>query len=419
MLLNSFFAICRSRPCRARTMPSAMRLCFQPLRAAAGVLPWLCLLLLLVSAQAASIADQGSASAQRWPMFRGNPGLTGIAGGELAPNLALSWTFKTGGPVKSSAAIADNLAFIGSDDGSIYALDLATGEKRWSFKTEAPVESSPLALDGKIFVGSNDAHLYALDAATGRQLWKYATGDKIMGSPNWVISTNGTSVWIVAGSYDFKLHCVEAETGKPVWAYETGNYINGSPGIWQGRTVFGGCDALLHVLSLTNGTKIKEIEAGAYIAGSGAVADGRIYIGHYENEFLCVDLNASEIVWRYKDRSFPYFSSPALGKDRVVFGGRDKKLHCAKRDTGEALWTFPTQGKVDSSPVICGDKVVFGSEDGRLYMVSLAEGKELWQYEIGEAVTGSPAVASGMVVIGSEDGSVYAFGAKPAVKETK
>ena len=117
-------------------------------------------------------------------------------------------------------------------------------------------------------------------------------------------------------------------------------------------------------------------------------------------------------LWSYRDRAFAYVSSPAVLGDRVLIGGRDKRLHCLRTKDGEALWTFGTRGKVDSSPVICDGKVVVGSEDGRLYLVSLADGKELWSYEIGQGLTASPAVADGKVVIGSEDGSVYCFGVK-------
>ena len=163
------------------------------------------------------------------------------------------------------------------------------------------------------------------------------------------------------------------------------------------------------MISLKDGKKVKEVDAGAYIAGSGAFEGNRFYIGHYENEFLGFDLSEGKVLWKYRDRVFPYFSSPALTRDRVVFGGRDKRLHCLKKDTGEVLWTFATRAKVDSSPVVCGDKVIVGSEDGRLYIVSLAEGKEIWSYEIGQGITASPAVANGNIVIGSMDGNVYAF----------
>src|SRR5262249_5697524 len=150
-----------------------------------------------------------------------------------------------------------------------------------------------------------------------------------------------------------------------------GNYINGSPAISDGRTVFGGCDALLHVISLGDGKQEKEVEAGAYIAGSGGLSDGGGYFGQFWNGFLCVDLNEGKQAWAFRDRNFPYFSSPAVTKERVVFGGRDKMLHCVKKEDGSALWSFATRGKVDSSPVVCGDKVVVGSDDGRVYLVAL------------------------------------------------
>src|SRR5690349_16595766 len=102
-------------------------------------------------------ATAAAASAQpginSWPMFRGSPGLVGVAGGKLPDTLALQWTFKTEGPVKSSAAVDGGRVFVGSDDGQLYALDLATGKKVWAFKTEGPVESSPLVLNGRVFFG--------------------------------------------------------------------------------------------------------------------------------------------------------------------------------------------------------------------------------------------------------------------------
>jgi outer membrane protein assembly factor BamB len=140
--------------------------------------------------------------------------------------------------------------------------------------------------------------------------------------------------------------------------------------------------------------------------------NNRAYFGHYENEVLCVDLRAGEVAWRFKDRPFAYFSSPAVVGERVLIGGRDKRLHCLNTQDGKETWAFSARGKIDSSPVVCGDKVVVGSDDGRLYLVGLADGKERWNYEIGKPITASPAVVDGQVIVGSEDGSVYAFGRK-------
>lgn len=369
------------------------------------------------------LAASLSAAGAGWPMFRGDAALRGSTSGGLPSKPALLWKFKTGAPVKSSAVVADGIVFVGSNNTNVYALDLFTGKKLWAYKTTGSVEAPGLVADGKLFIGSTDGFLYALDANSGKLLWKYQTDGKILGAPNWVESraprVEGKTASsldlrrsILIGSYDFRLHCVDAATGKSNWVYETGNYINGSPAVADGKTVFGGCDGLLHIISVADGKQIKEIEAGAYVAASVALADNRAYFGHYENEFLCIDLNEGKTLWRYKNRDFPYMSSAAVEKDRVLVGGRDKLLHCLNRENGQKIWSFATQGKVDSSPVVAGDKVVVGSDDGRVYLVSLQTGKELWSYEIGQPIDSSPAVADGKIVIGSDDGNIYCFGEK-------
>jgi outer membrane protein assembly factor BamB len=326
--------------------------------------------------------------------------------------LALLWSFKTGGPVKSSAAIYENKVFVGSSDASIYALDLAAGKMLWTFKTGDAVESSPLVLNGVVYVGSADSYLYALDASSGALKWKYKAGDKILGAPNWVHREGGDC--ILVGSYDNNVHCVDAATGKRVWAYDTENFVNGAPAVADGRVVFGGCDAKIHALAIGDGKLLKELEVGAYIAGSCAVGGKNAYAGHYGNQVVCANLEEGKLTWTSHDSEEAYFSTPALTDTRVLIGGRDRKLHCLDRATGRSVWTFQTQGFVDSSPVVWGDRVLVGSDDGHLYVISLVEGKECWSYEIGKPISASPAVADGMVVIGSEDGSVYGFG--PAAK---
>ncbi len=354
----------------------------------------------------------------RWPMFHGGQGLLGRADGALADSLVLLWKFKTGAEVKSSPAVADGRVFVGSCDESVYAIDLATGQKVWSYKTGGSVEAAPCVLEGRAFVGSGDNFLYALDAGTGELRWKYETGGQILGSANWTRSPDGQKTWILVGSYDNKLHCVDAQTGQLVWAYETGNYVNGSPAVADGKCVFGGCDAIIHVVSLTDGAKVAEIDSGSYIAASAAFVDGEVYVGNYGNILLKADWKAGQAVWKYAQSDAPFFSSPAIGDQLVVLGGRDEQVHCVRRDNGAKAWTFKTSGEVNSSPVICGDKVIVGSDDGRLYLLALADGKQVWSYETGKPVTSSPAVAGGLAVVGCDDGYLYAFGPQAAPGDT-
>lgn len=332
-----------------------------------------------------------------------------VAPGSLPRKLALAWRYKTDKSVSSSALVDGSRLFIGSDDGNIYALRRSDGDKIWAYKTKGAVEAKPLLVNDLLVCGSADGNLYALDANSGTLRWKYPTDDKILGGANAAPSPDGKTTWIVVGSYDNYVHCVNAATGKRVWAYETENYVNGSPVLSDGRVIFGGCDGSLYVINFATGKKLRSIPLKSYIAGSAAV-DGRLaYLGHYGNEVVCVDVGANKINWTFRDRAFPYFSSPAVTADRVVIGGRDKRLHCLNRQTGKPVWEFRTRGNVDSSPMICDGKVVVGSEDGRLYMVGMTDGKEIWSYQIGSPVISSPTIADGTVYVGADDGYVYAF----------
>jgi outer membrane protein assembly factor BamB len=155
-----------------------------------------------------------------------------------------------------------------------------------------------------------------------------------------------------------------------------------------------------------------QVDAGSYVPASVAFDGRRAYAGVYGNELLCADMVSGKVEWRYGDaeNGSPFFSSPAVGADRVLIGSQDRRVHCVGRRDGKRLWTFETRGDVDGSPVICGSKAVFGSADGGLYVVNLSDGGLVWSHGIGSRLSSSPAVADGVIVIGAEDGSVHAFG---------
>lgn len=373
----------------------------------------LSLALLVCSKKNEAEKGQPNFATANWNIFRGDSNLSGVAKNNLPDKLTLLWSFQTERAIVASPVIGLEQVFVSSTDGKIYSLKLVDGSKIWEFDTGDDVEASPLLLDTTIYVGSLSGEFFALDAKTGEVQWKYNIDNEIYGSANWAIMPDSQRTLIMVGSYDTRMYCFDANTGKLNWAYETGNYINGSPATDGENVVFGGCDEILHIVSVANGTKKGEVLAGSYIPGSAALVDGRAYLGHYGNKLICIDIANQKIDWEYQNEfGAPFFSSPAVGKDRVVIGSRDEYLHCVDRETGKKIWIFKTRDEIDSSPVIVDEKVVVGSTDGRLYIVSLKNGKELWSYEIGAALIGCPAVTGGMIIIGAEDGRVYAFGEK-------
>lgn len=364
----------------------------------------------------ACLALAGAGTAD-WPSFRGDPAQSGLAAGVLPAAPVLRWTFQAPKAIVSSPVVSGDSLVIGCDDGRVRCLARASGTERWAFETGDVIEAPALIHEGSVYVGSSNGSFYALALADGALRWKADTGDKILGGANWVVA--GGETRIVVGSYDSNLYGFAAADGSLRWTYSTGNYVNGTPAVDEGRIVFGGCDSILHVVSAADGTSLAKLELGsdAHVAGSVALAGGRAYFGHYGNAFVCADLGRNELVWSFADPKHPFFSSPAVGAERVVFGGRNKQLHCVARADGALLWAFPTRRKVDGSPVLVGDAVVFGSGDGRVYVLALSDGKERWSVELGSELGGSPAVADGWIFVAGLDGRVSAFGPSPTEGE--
>jgi outer membrane protein assembly factor BamB len=70
----------------------------------------------------------------------------------------------------SSPALSPDgsIVYVGSDDTNVYALNTTNGTKLWNFTTQGQVYSSPSLSTkpaGSLFIGSQDKSLYAIDIA--------------------------------------------------------------------------------------------------------------------------------------------------------------------------------------------------------------------------------------------------------------
>jgi outer membrane protein assembly factor BamB len=70
------------------------------------------------------------------------------------------WTFTTNGRVESSPAIAGGRVYVGSSDGRLYVLNLASGAKVWEFNAGSPITASPAIAQGSVVIGAKDGRLY-------------------------------------------------------------------------------------------------------------------------------------------------------------------------------------------------------------------------------------------------------------------
>jgi eukaryotic-like serine/threonine-protein kinase len=156
---------------------------------------------------------------------------------------SLKWRFKAKRAVTSNVVIHDGIAYVGSQDFHVYAVDINAGWAAWRFRTQKPVVSSALIEGKMLYIGSADGFMYALDL-NGREQWKFKTEGQIVSTP---VYFNGA---IYFGCTDKKVYSIEARKGNKRWEYETEGAITASACIADNTVFIGSTDQYLYALNV-------------------------------------------------------------------------------------------------------------------------------------------------------------------------
>ena len=190
--------------------------------------------------------DRVALSGCDWPQFRNGPersGFTQKAVVEFAgtPGLAAKWSAPTAAPVQSSPVVASGVAYVGSNDGHLYAYDTRTGAPALDRDGWTDRRGPPAVANGVVFVGSADTTLYAFAATDGTPKWSRSCRRPTAGQA----PRRRSSVRVFVTSAD-RVYALNAADGSDVWSTPSG-----LPGPLSAPAVAGD---LVYVTSYSDGT---------------------------------------------------------------------------------------------------------------------------------------------------------------------
>jgi serine/threonine protein kinase len=311
------------------------------------------------------------------------------------------WAFKTFGPVNGSGTVSGGVAYVGSDDDTLYAVGTRKGEQLWAFKAEGGIATTPAVSGKTVYFGSDDHSLYALSTKNGDLQWRFATGGKVRSSP----TVSGKLV--IFGSNDNNLYAVDKTTGEEVWRFKTGGDVVSSPAVDDKVVYFGSLDNTFYALNAEDGTQLWRYKVCRDIKSSPAVTKKAVLFGCDDNFLYALDKKTGDRLWRFETDG-DVVSCPAVYRDTVYVGSRDDRLYAVGLEEGTMTWRFDTRDDICSSPSLTERSVLIGSDDGNVYTVSMEDGTERWRFPTGGKVRSSPTVSGGVAYFGSDDGYFYA-----------
>lgn len=146
-----------------------------------------------------------------------------------------------------------------------------------------------------------------------------------------------------------------------------------------------------------------DIGTGITVAGKCAV------YANTRGEIVAVQKNTGKTAWRFVTRGKVY-STPVIGKNRVVVASTDKNIYCLNLKTGNPEWHFETGKPLVASPVIDGETVFIGSSEGMFMAIDLNSGNLKWQFSgVNGFVETKPLVYQNRVYFGSWGNTFYAL----------
>ena len=100
---------------------------------------------------------------------------------DQVPALKLKWAFgmPNGTSAYSQPTVWGGRIFIGSNDGTIYALDAHSGCIYWRYQAKALVRAAAVVGPGpRVYIGDLESNFYALDGDTGKLVWRKKLDDQ-------------------------------------------------------------------------------------------------------------------------------------------------------------------------------------------------------------------------------------------------
>jgi outer membrane protein assembly factor BamB len=316
--------------------------------------------------------------ADDWPQWRGvnrDGKVTGFTAPKAWPKeLTKKWTVTVGDGVATPALVGDKLYVFSRQGGDevIRCLDAGTGKEVWIDKYPAAAvqgpaggfpgpRASPAVADGKVVTLGVDGTLSALDAATGKKAWRVETKGrpKFYTSSSPVIAGN-LAVAQFGGEGTGGVAAYDLATGQEKWKWAEEGTAYASP-----------------VLMDIGGTKMLVAETDRSIVGLG-LGDGKLL---WQTPF---PLGGGKGGGKGKGGGGYNASTPVVVGDTVIFSGSNRGTRAVKVEksgntfAARELWNNPENSVIYNTPVVSG-KLVYGlAANNNLYAVSAETGKTAW-----------------------------------------
>ncbi|NMH58995.1 outer membrane protein assembly factor BamB [Alteromonas sp. MYP5] len=282
-------------------------------------------------------------------------------------------------------AAAENLLFIGTEDGVILALNQQDGEVVWQATVAGEILAAPAIGEGVLLVNTGAGVLFGLNAETGEQLWRSESDVPPLTLRGISTPTSGNGGAIV-GTPTGKLQVHILDSGVVAW--ET---------------------AITTPAGATELERIVDIDSAPLLYG------GIVYSIAYNGTLAAVELRSGRVIWK---REYASYRNLTLSDNQIFVVDNNSHIYALDRRNGVELWSqsgLKRRSLTEAEPV--GDHIVVGDKWGFLHWLDQESGKIVARFSLGdddedESVYVSPLKVEDNIIAITREGKVAAIASR-------
>ena len=245
-----------------------------------------------------------------------------------SPSASASTTPSPGSSAPSSATTS-----------TLVAIDLGTRERVWTAPLSEVSHTGVLLLGKFAIVGTDDGQITAVDIASGAQVWSVDVGDHVLAA------MAGTDDLVLASvrpeaQGSASLVALHVNDGSQAWRFQpTGAVLDlGSPSLGGDLVYVAGSDASLRAVGVDDGAE--RWAARLYTPTSGsppAVNDAGVFATDQSGTIYAFDPASGAERWRYASNRFAV-GGPIVTADTLLQPASDGTILAVDTSTGHQVW---------------------------------------------------------------------------------
>ncbi len=290
-----------------------------------------------------------------------------------------------------SIVAANDIAYVGSDNDTLYALKSSNGAVQWHYDTGSSVEVATVG-SGVVYAYAGSS-LYSLNASSGTLLWQHQMNRTIAGV-------------IVAGSIVYAdtsadqnaptVYALNSATGTELWHYTANSISPGLLAVGDGNVYYmevasigSNPNETMLALSGSDGHVLWHMHLDAtdgFASGTVAQAHGVVFVATLHGAVYAVRASDGTLLWhvaRPTGQDNPPFPVSPTVVNGIVYTAVQQHIYALRASDGKQVWQYAGSGPGGPivMPYVIVNGVVYASNgNGLVFALRANDGSQLWQH---------------------------------------